>query len=143
MKLADILVMISEDFQIDITDLGNEAVRSSELFQKYMPLYREEKRTLEKLESDRKLLISNKREYYSGNASAAVYQAKPWNGKTPATDIGFQRLFEVDKDIIAYDENLIVQRDKVAMLVDCMDEIKRRSYNIRNAIDWQKFINGA
>lgn len=142
MLLSELYTEIANDFPIDNNDLGNESTKSTKLWIKYIKLWSDENLRLEKLQSGRNTLISIKREYYSGNASPEVYQAKPFNGRTPKSEGGLAKLIEADQDVIAYDESLIVQKQKVEVLVSCLDEVKRRGYAIKAAIDYTKFING-
>ena len=143
MKLDELYKSIAEDFPINKADLGSEALKSTTLWIKYIKLWSEEKLRLEKIQSGRNSLIALKREYYSGNASAEVYRDKPFNGKTPKSEGGLAKLVDNDLDVIAYDEGLIVQRNKVEVLEATLDECKRRGYSIRAAIDMVKFENGA
>lgn len=142
MLLTELYTEIANDFPINNTDLGNEATKSTTLWIKYIKLWSDENLRMEKLQSGRSTLIALKREYYSGNASPEIYKANPFNGKSPKTEGGLQKLIENDTDVIAYDESLIVQKQKVEVLVSCLDECKRRGYAIRAAIDYTKFING-
>jgi len=98
---------------------------------------------LEKMIAGRNTLASTKRDYYSGNAHPEIYKEKPWNGNTPKTEGGMQKLLESDLDLIAYDEGLIVQKQKVHILTECHKEIQRRGFAIKTALDHHKFMNGA
>src|ERR1035437_8773437 len=142
MKLDELHIKIAKDFPIDNSDLGNEATKTTSLWVTYIKLWSDETLRLEKLQSGRNTLISTKREYYSGNASAAVYQANPFNGKTPKSDRGIQILIENDLDVIQYDEGLNVQKNKVQVLEAALDEWNRRGYGIKTAADVMRFMNG-
>ena|ERR1035437_5235818 len=142
MLIADLHIEIAKDFPIDQTDLGNESCKSTTLWVKYIKLWSDETLRLEKLQSGRNTLISVKREYYSGNAPAEVYKQNPFNGKTPKSDRGIQILVDNDLDVIAYDEGLIVQKNKVEVLEAALDETNKRGYNIANAITMVRFMNG-
>ena len=143
MKLDELYQEIKKDFPIDERDLGNESLRTTQIWIKYIELYATENMRLEKMIAGRNTLISFKREYYSGNSPPEVYKEKPWNGKTPKSEGGLQALIQNDLDVIAYDEGLIVQKQKIEVLKSCHEEIKRRGFSIKSAIDMVKFMNGA
>lgn len=143
MQLTELYQEIKKDFPIDERDLGNESLRTTKIWIKYIELYATENMRLEKMIAGRNTLISTKREYYSGNAPAEVYKDKPWNGRVPKSEGGLQKLVDNDLDVIAYDEGLIVQQQKIEVLKSCHEEVKRRGYAIKSAIDMVKFMNGA
>lgn len=142
MKLEELYDEICKDFVIDETDLIGESVKSPKLFCKYIKLYSDNKMRLELLENKRKDLISKRREYYSGNASAEVYKAKPFNNIIKS-EVVMQKYLDNDEEVVKYDENLIIQREKVKILESCMKEINNRNYQIKNIVDMTKFLGGA
>lgn len=143
MKLEELHEMIVADFYpIKQTDLAFESLRSNELFVKYIQLYSTENLRLSKMENDRKKLIAEKREYYSGNAKPEVYQKKPFDIKV-RTDGGIQKYIDADDEVVNYDDALIIQKQKVEVLTAALDQINKRGFAIRQAIDYTKFMNGA
>ena len=143
MKLKELLEKIAKDFPINPADLQGEALKTTSLWCTYISIWSEEKLQLEKMEFTLRMLLSEKREYYSGNASAQIYKDNPWNGKTPRTESGLQKLIEADKDIISYREGQIVQKNKVEILMAALQECRQRGFSIKHAIDMIKFENGA
>lgn len=143
MKLKELLEKIAKDFPINPTDLQGESLRTSKLWINYITIWSEEKLRLEKMHFALKKLLSEKRNYYSGNALPEVYKSNPWNGKTPRTENGLQKLIEADKEVILYKEGQIVQKNKVEILEAALQECKQRGFSIKHAIDMLKFENGA
>lgn len=140
-KLEEIYEMIGTDFQINDTEIVEETVRSSDLFIKYIQLWSNEKLRLQKLENNKKTLIIKKREYYSGAAPAEEYKKKPFDLKIK-TDGALQKYIDSDDEIIAFEEGIIVQRQKVEVLDACVKEIKNRGYQLKNIIEQRKFESG-
>ena len=140
MKLDELNEMISKDFPIT-GNLGIEATRTSDLFVKYIKIYNNEKLKLESLKLKRKLLINEKREYYSGHAPAEVYKEKPFDIRVK-TEQGIQKYIDSDPDIIRYDEQIILQDIKVETASACIDEINRRGYHIKDRIKYEIYQNG-
>lgn len=141
MKLTDLYQEVATDFPIDISDIANESAKTTDLFIKYMKYWSNESLQMELMETKRKKLINEKREYYSGNAPAEVYKEKPFDLRIK-TEQGLQKYIEADDDVIKYDEQVSLQRQKVLILEHCMDEIKRRNWALRVALDDIKFKSG-
>lgn len=143
MKLEELHDLVVKDFySIKQTDLAHESLRSNDLFVKYIQLYSTENLRLSKMENDKKKLVAEKREYYSGNASPDVYKVKPFDVKV-RTDGGIQKYIDADLDIVTYDEAIIIQRQKVEVLTAVLDQINKRGFSIRQAIDYIKFMGGS
>ena len=141
MTLDELYANIDKDFSIDETDIGNESLRSANLFQKYIRLYTDSKLQLELLLNKRKNLICEKREYYAGNAAPEVYKEKPFDLRIK-TEAVMEKYLDSDIDIVKYDEKIVLQQEKVNALRACLETIKNRNFQIKNYIDYQKFING-
>lgn len=141
MTLDELYTEIAKDFEIDVTDLTREAAKGSSLFVKYIRLFSDESIKAELMENKRKELIIKKRDYYSGNAPAEEYKLKPFSLKL-RTDTAINKYIESDPDVIVYDQKVLIQRQRVSILKECMDTIKRRSFDIKNILDHLKFING-
>jgi hypothetical protein len=142
MKYDEIVEEIKKDFSFDKKDIGNETSKTLNLFQKYIRMWAEENKYAKKLELDKKKLEQIKRDYYSGNAPAEVYKDKPF-GKFVKTDSGIQRYIECDDDMLRIEEALSIQKQKIMIIEAALDERKSRSWDIKNAIENMKFLNGA
>lgn len=139
--MEELYTMIAEDFPIDRGNLGDEAIKTTKLFSKYIRFWSEEKLILEQLKNNKKALCIAKREYYSGAAPAEVYKEKPFDLRLK-TEAMIQKYVDCDPDITKYDERIILQENKVEVLDNCLKEVKNRGYSIKNAIDMVKFEAG-
>lgn len=142
MKLEELYENISKDFIINELDLGKESTRTSNLFIKYVRILSDEKIRLKMLENNKKNLLQEKRDYYSGNAPASVYQQKPFSLKL-RSDSAISKYIDADPEVLQYNEKIFLQEQKVEILYATMDEIKRRGYAIKGAIEWAKYMSGA
>jgi hypothetical protein len=142
MKLEELYAEIAKDFPIKKSDLAGEAIKTSELWPKYIVLWTQERLKLEQRQSGRATLVAIKREYYSGNADPEVYKQKPFNGKSVKTDAGLDRAILSDPDVIAYDEGTIIQKVKVDALKSAVDECKQRVYVIKDLVKMKIFEDG-
>lgn len=141
-SIDKILDMIDEDFGIDDTKLGEEVIRSADLFRKYLRLRTTENIKLNAMESELLVLIKDKQEYYKGQAPAEVYREKPFDNYVK-TDVALARYIDADTDIIAHKLKIAIQKEKIAIISAAFDEIKRRGYNIKSRIDYEKYLNGS
>jgi len=140
LKLSELEDMLEKDLKWDLSDLAREACKSSDLFVKYIKLWSNEKLTKELMENNFEVLLQEKRDYYSGNASAAVYKAKPFGVKLRASDVN--KYMAGDVEIVRGREKILIQEQKVEILSAVLKEIDRRGYAIKNAIDYTKYMAG-
>lgn len=145
MKLEELYEAIEKDLIIDRCDLGNESARGSNIFIKYMKIYTNEKVALASLKLRVEELVRQKTRYYQGKADPDEYKDDKDYFKYSSekkTNAQVDQLVQTDKDIIEMRERIIIREEKVNLLSEVMKEINRRSFNIRNAIDYEKFQAG-
>lgn len=141
LSLEELFSNIQKDFQIDETDLGKEAVRTSDLFIKYIRMYSEQKLRLQLMENQKRKLYQKKYDYYSGNGTPEEYKERPFDLKLK-TVAGIQKHIETDPEVVSLDDKILFQNQKVEVLQECLKTIKSRGYEIKTALDHQKFLNG-
>lgn len=135
------LDMIEADAVINKSDLTAESLKIPILMAKYQRHLIQESRILKSAEQllDKKRLDLYK--YYTGDAPDAVYKEKPLNKKPLKSDIE-KYYMEADSDYQKLEQQIHNQSMKVKMLDDQMKSLAKRSFDIKNAIDWEKFKNG-
>lgn len=145
MTTDEILELYSGDARIDPIDLGNEALKITKLFEKYIRIHAIENRELRKLESRYKQLYNLKCEWYMGTLNGTEELTKlGWEPQRKATlKPDLQRVVEADRDVIKLTEMIGEQKDKVQLLKDIVKEVKDRSFNIARAVEVMKFNAGA
>lgn len=140
MKLVEMQEMVDIDLKIDDTELDMESRRTPQLHNKYLKLYTQCSLQLKKTRDDRKSLYRDKWEYYTGKADSSVYVDKPFDLKILKADVGMY----IDADI-EYQE--ITQKEEyIKTMVDYLERILKqitaRQWEIRNTIEWKKFLHG-
>jgi len=140
MKLIELQEMVDIDLKIDDTELDMESSRTPQLHNKYLKIYTQCSLQLKKTRDDRKSLYRNKWEYYTGKADSSVYVDKPFDLKVLKADVGMY----IDADI-EYQE--ITQKEEyIKTMVDYLERILKqitsRQWEIRNTIEWKKFLHG-
>ena len=141
--LDDIFAEMKEDMKFDQTELGREALRINELFQKYLRLYVSSKLEVDRMQLTLSKLIERRTAYYKGEATAEEYKKNPFNEKVK-TNHEMQVRLDGDEQIIAAKRNILINEQKVEIYSQCLEYIKRnRGFEIKNAIEDEKFKNGA
>lgn len=141
MTIDELYDNIAKDFTIDVTDLIKESVKGADLFVKYIKLFSEESLKFELMDNKKKELLIRKRDYYSGNGTPEEYKERPFSLKL-RSDTAINKYIDSDPEVIQYDQKMLIQKQKVSILKECVEETKRRGYAIKNIIDYTKFING-
>lgn len=143
MKLDDILSLWKEDSIIDITELGEEAIKISKLLQKYYEILINEKKVLLKYENEMKILRLAKHEFFTQGHNEETLE-KGWELPARGTIIKSEVsiYMDADKDLIDMSLKIGIQNEKVEMLEFILKSLNNRSYNIRAAIDDRKLKLG-
>lgn len=144
MKLEDIFKEWDVDSKIDRSELGNEALKISELHNKYYRIFTHERLVLRKLESDMKILKLDKYEFYihgPSDESRKKGWTQPSVGRIMKPDVN--SYIEADDDIIKLSLRIGVQHEKIDLTESIIKTLGNRNFNIKSAIDFEKFKVGA
>ena len=141
MNLEEIQELVDKDLKINDSELDLESIKTPQIHNKYMKLLTKFKLMLSRNESEFHIIKKQKWEYYTGKADPGVYAEKPFNLKILRQDV--DKYIDSDEDII----KLKQKSDYLNTVVDFLDrtvrQISNRTFTIKNAIDWKKFISGA
>jgi len=140
MDLNELQNDADRDLKIDDTELDMESIRTPQLHNKYLKLYTKYSLQLKKAQDDYKILYRSKWEYYTGKANPDVYEAKPFDLKILKADVGIY--LDADKEIQELGQKEAYIQAIVTYLEKILREINNRNWNIRNTIEWKKFIHG-
>jgi len=142
MKLIEIEEMVHEDMKPD-DNLDYESVRTPQLYNKYLKLYNAEYALYRNINRQYKTLYKVTWEYYTGKISQEdmiKYNLQPFNLKILKNDIDIY--IESDNNLCNLKERVDFQKQKCNYIESVLKEISRRSFTIKNALDYKKFING-
>ena len=141
MTLDELQKQAEKDLKIDDLELGDESLKSASLHQKYLNIYNNFRQLHLMAEGQYNVLKRQKWEYYGGKSSPEVYRDNPFDHKILKQDIPLY---------LESDEELIKQKQKVEYHKICMDSCERilkqiqgRGWDIKNAIEWRKFVDGS
>ena len=130
-----------EDSVIDPDKYGEESVRIPQLHMRYMEFYNTFSLMKKDRESEMKALVRDKWIYYKGKAPSTVYKEVPFDLKLTTTD-EIKMFIGADEEVrkLQYKIDYI---DQVLYFLDSvLRMINNRNFQIKNAIDWEKFKNG-
>ena len=141
MNLEEIQELVDKDLKINDSELDLESIKTPQIHNKYMKLLTKFKLMLSRNESEFHIIKKQKWEYYTGKADPSVYAEKPFNLKILRQDV--DKYIDSDEEIF----KLKQKSDYLNTVVDFLDrtvrQISNRTFTIKNAIDWKKFISGA
>lgn len=140
MKLNEIQELWQKDAEIDPSSLDLESLKIPKLHSKYYNIMSNEVLIYKKLIRDQKVLKHKRFEYYTGRATAEEYKSAPHDLKILKNEAPMY--LEADEQLLAIQEKLDIQAEKISFLKDVISSINFRSNTIKNAIEWQKFMNG-
>ncbi len=141
MTLDELQQQAEKDLKYDDLELADESLRSASLHQKYLTIYNNFRQLHLMNEGTYRVLYRKKWEYYGGKAAPEVYRDNPFDHKILKQDIPIY---------LDSDEELIKAKQKVEYYKMCMDtcdrilkQVAARQWDIKNAIEWRKFVDGA
>ena len=122
-------------------DLGKLALDIPFQHNKYLNHYTDIQAVKISLEFEIRRLVKSKREYYSGEADAKTYAAKPF-GSSIKTSEKMKVYLESDEEIINLEAKIKYLDQMLYWLDQVMKQISNRGFQIKSAIEWEKFVNG-
>lgn len=130
-----------EDAVIDIDNLHSESLKIPTLHSKYFDLYNNIMLLRKRAEQQRKNIRHERYEYYSGKADPEVYVKDPFPKKIRDKDT-MTKYLDADKKLSDISLKLEYYDTMLKFIEDVLKMIHQRNYQIKNAIEYQKFMSG-
>ena len=140
MDLETLQKQVDVDLKIDDTELDLESIRTPQLHNKYLKLFTKYSLQLKKVKDDYDGLYKFKWEYYTGKATLSVYKAEPFDLKVLKSDVHIY--LNADEELQKLGQRQEYLNVVVVYLERVLREINNRNWNIRNTIEWKKFLHG-
>lgn len=142
--LEQIIKFWDEDSVIDSTEPGKELLKIPTLHNKYLKILVKHRLANKRINFEYSKLRKVKEEYYNGSLSQEEldeYQWEPFllNIKTKQ---GIERYIESDKDLIRLLEKKMHHDEAIAVCESILQELKSRTFQLRDYISWERFIGG-
>ena len=139
MNLETIQSMCEKDSHIDKDNLHEESLKIPALHAKYHELFNSVLLLRKKAEQQRKNIRHERYEYYSGKADPDVYMENPFPKKIRDKDT-LTKYMDADESLMNINLKIDYYETMLNYIESILKQISNRTYQIKNAIEWQKFI---
>ena len=133
--------MWEKDSQIDPDNLHDESLKIPQLHSKYYTLYNTITLLREKARESYAKIRLERYNYYTGKATAEVYAEEPFPYKVREKD-AIQRHLDADDKMNKIDMKIKYYDVMLKFLEEIIRAVSNRTYQIKNAIEWNKFQAG-
>ena len=141
MNLEQIQDMWEKDSKIDPDNLHDESLKVPQLHSKYYTLYNTITLLRERAKEQYSKVRLERYNYFTGKAPAEVYVEEPFPYKVREKD-AIQRHLEADDKMNKVDMKIKYYDIMLKFLEEIIRNISGRTYQIKNAIEWNKFQAG-
>jgi hypothetical protein len=140
MNINEIEAMWKIDSQIDPDNLHEEALRIPQLHGKYHEIQNKTYQLKKVKEAEYNSLYAEKTLYYTGKADPEIYTEKPFPHRILKADVPLY--LNSDEELVKLKTRLEYLGFVMSYLTDILKMIHNRSFQIRDSIEWSKFIAG-
>lgn len=144
MTLDEILQQWEKDSVIDKSELGQASLDIPKLHHKYYKMFMQEKLTFAKLNIKFKKTEKLRMEYFQGKLSEdelKLHKWEPFRLRVLKSDL--DTYLDADDVLTEVKFDVEVAKTKVDFLESTLKTISNRTFQVRNAIDWERFKVGA
>jgi len=143
MKIEDITSEWDKDCKLDETELGAESAKIPSLHNKYLKIFMSERLRLIQMKSEMRKMRRVLLEYYLGELDQQELQEL-------GRDQFYKKLLKNEVDLYIDSDDMLteislkvaLQQEKVDYLESIIKSINNRGFQIKNAIEWNRFITG-
>tara|TARA_Y100001937_G_C7097752_1_gene320963 strand:- start:545 stop:973 length:429 start_codon:yes stop_codon:yes gene_type:complete len=141
MNLEQIQEMWEKDSKIDPDNLHDESLKIPQLHSKYYTIYNTITLLREKARDSYNKIRLERHNYYTGKAPAEVYVEDPFPYKVREKD-AIQRHMDADEKMSSINMKIKYYDVILKFLEEIIRNVSNRTYQIKNAIEWQQFQSG-
>ena len=141
-SIEKVLESWEKDSVVDITEPSRELVKIPLLHSKYLNVLTRSKLASKKAQFDYLQLKKKKWEYYTGKLSQDELKEFGWEPFPFTLKSDINLYLESDADLIKLLQKKIIHDEIVSVVEAIMTELNSRTFQLRDVIGWEKFING-
>jgi hypothetical protein len=141
-NLEQVLKYWEKDAEMDQTEPGKELLRIPTLHNKYLSILTKHKIASKKAHFDYLRLRKIKIDYYNGRLDQDELESRGWQPFQFVLKSDIGAYLEGDDDLIKMLEKKVYHEECVSVLESVMNELKQRTWQLRDFISWEKFIGG-
>ena len=140
--LEQVLKLWESDVVIDQTEPSKELLKIPLYHSKYLAILTKHRIASKKAHFDYLRMRKVKWEYFTGKMSQEELEEYGWEPFQFALKSDITTYLEADKDLIKLLEKKVYHEEVVSVLESIMNELKQRTWQLRDFISWEKFIGG-
>lgn len=140
--LEQVLKMWDSDSVIDRTEPSKELLNIPKYHSKYLAILTKHKIATKKAHFDYLRMRKVKWEYFTGKMSKDELDEYGWEPFQFALKSDITTYLEADKDLIKLLEKKVYHEEVISVIESIMNELKQRTWQLRDFISWEKFVAG-
>ena len=141
-RLEDLLEMWRKDSIIDRTEPGKELINIPQLHSKYLNILSKHRMLSKEAEFKYNKMKKLKWEYYTGKLDDDQLKKYGWEPFAYVLKSEITTYLESDDDINKYIVNKVIHDEIVEVCQSIMKELNGRTFQLRDFIAWERFIQG-
>ena len=141
-NLEQILKYWDTDSNMDQTEPSKELLKIPVLHSKYLNILTKHKIASKKAHFDYLRMRKIKWEYFTGKMSKEELDEYGWEQFQFALKSDVNTYLEADGDLIKLLEKKVYHEEAISVIESIMSELKQRTWQLRDFISWEKFVNG-
>ena len=141
-NLEQILKYWESDSVMDQTEPGKELLNIPKLHNKYLTILTKHKIASKKAHFDYLRMRKIKWEYFTGKMSKEELDEYGWEPFQFALKSDINTYLEADSDLIKLLEKKVYHEEAISVIESILSELKQRTWQLRDFISWEKFVNG-
>jgi len=143
MKIEDIVSLWDKDCKIDETELAVESANIPLIHNKYLKIFMSERVQLIRMKAKQKQTKKLLTEYYLGELDREELQEL-------GRDQFYKKVLKNEIDTYIDSDDMMIeiilkvalQQEKVDYIEAILKQLNNRGFQIKNAIDWNRFVQG-
>lgn len=141
-KLDDLLVMWEKDAEIDRTEPGKALLDIPKLHSKYLNILSSHRLLIRDAEFKYNRMKKIKWEYYTGKLDQDDLKKYGWEPFPFTLKSDITTYLESDEDLNKYLAQKRMHEEIVEVCQSIMKELNSRTFQLRDFIQWERFIQG-
>ncbi len=141
-QLDDLLEMWRKDAEIDRTEPGKELLNIPKLHSKYVTILSNHRLMMKDAEFQLNRWKKIKWEYYTGKLDDDELKKYGWDPFPLTLKSDINTYLDADEDINKYKAKKVLHEEIVDVCIAIIKELNSRTYQLRDFIAWERFVNG-
>jgi len=142
-QLEELLEMWRKDAEMDRTEPGRELLNIPKLHSKYVTIMSNHRMMARDAEFQLNRWKKIKWEYYTGKLDDDDLKKYGWDPFPFTLKSDITTYLEADEDINKYKAKRVIHDEIVDVCTAIIKELNSRTFQLRDFIAWERFVNGA